>query len=599
MIGHLRSFFLYLVLRIQKPSQMPKMIQMSRFYCLLLLLFPFVSKAQSNLPIGPTAAEQAQMPFYLQQVQPLGITTPPGGALRTMAEWEEIQALTITWTSYQSVLREIIRAAQLETQVYIVCSDSTVVKNYLTSNGVPLINLHYVIAPYNSIWIRDYGQNCVYRNDVDSLILVDWIYNRPRPKDDTIPSVLGREFGIPLYETSQSPYDLIHTGGNFMSDGFGTAFSSELVVNENPNHTVPEIDTIMDQFMGINRYIKMPVLPYDGIHHIDMHMKLLDEETLLIGQYPIGVADGPQIEANLQYVLSNYNSVYGTPYKVIRVVQPPDQGGDYPNQGGDYLTYANAVFVNKTVILPTYYQQYDTTAIRVWQEALPGYNIVGVPCSTIIQASGAIHCITHCIGVADPLLISHQPLPNTSNTITPYQVDARIQHKSGIQSGTIYWTTDTSQAWQTASMSLTNASNNTWTGYIPPQVAGTTVFYYISATSVSGKTQVRPMPAPAGWWKFDVTGPNNVAEQMNPAFKPAFPNPSHGLTCIPVNMPVDSEGKLSLLDMSGREVFVIYQGIFPSGEKNYFIDSFGLAPGAYTIVLQTSTGMTAQKLMVR
>ena len=38
--------------------------------------------------------------------------------------------------------------------------------------------------------------------------------------------------------------------------------------------------------MGINRYITMPTLPYDGIHHIDMHMKLLDEETLLVGEYP-------------------------------------------------------------------------------------------------------------------------------------------------------------------------------------------------------------------------------------------------------------------------------------------------------------------------
>ena len=35
----------------------------------------------------------------------------------------------------------------------------------------------------------------------------------------------------------------------------------------------------------------MPTLPYDGIHHIDMHMKLLDEETLLVSEYPDGVAD--------------------------------------------------------------------------------------------------------------------------------------------------------------------------------------------------------------------------------------------------------------------------------------------------------------------
>ncbi len=555
--------------------------------------------AQASLPAGMAPGEQQQMPFYLQNIQQQGYATPPASPVRTMAEWEEIQALTITWTSYQSVLREIVRAAQQETQVYIICTDSNTVKTYLTNYSVPLVNLHYVIAPYNSIWIRDYGQNCAYTNDVDSLIIVDWIYNRPRPKDDTLPAVLAREFGIPLYETTQAPYDLIHTGGNFMSDGFGTAFSSELVVDENPNKTIAEIDTIMKHFMGIDRYIKMPTLPYDGIHHIDMHMKLLDEETLLWSEYPTGVADGPQIEANLLYVLSGYNSIYGTPYKIIRIPAPPDASGDYPNQGGDYLTYTNAVFVNKTVILPTYYQQYDTTAIRIWEESLPGYNIVGVPCSNIIQASGAIHCITHCIGVEEPLLISHQPLPNTTNTLTPYQVDARIQHKSGIASGTIYWTTDTSQAWQTAVMTLTNVVANTWTGFIPAQPAGTTVFYYISATSVSGKTQVRPMPAPAGWWKFEVTGTTMTPEALQPAFRPAFPNPSHGITCIPVNMPVEADGRLVLIDMTGREVMVVHNGSFAAGERNYFLDSSELAAGAYSLVLQTTHGMTSQKLMVR
>ena len=86
-----------------------------------------------------------------------------------------------------------------------------------------------------------------------------------------------------------------------------------------PNHSEEEINTILNEFMGIEEYILMETLPYDGIHHIDMHMKLLDEETLLVAEYPEGVADGPQIEANLQYVLENYTSSFGTPFKVIRI----------------------------------------------------------------------------------------------------------------------------------------------------------------------------------------------------------------------------------------------------------------------------------------
>lgn len=65
---------------------------------------------------------------------------------------------------------------------------------------------------------------------MDSLILVDWIYNRPRPLDDVTPTAIAAAFGLPIYETKTPPWDLVHTGGNYMSDGFGTAFSSTLTV---------------------------------------------------------------------------------------------------------------------------------------------------------------------------------------------------------------------------------------------------------------------------------------------------------------------------------------------------------------------------------
>ena len=121
-----------------------------------------------------------------------------------------------------------------------------------------------------------------------------------------------------------------------MVDGLGTAFSSKLILDENPSLSNSQIDQIMHSFMGIDRYIKMETLPYDGIHHIDMHLKLLDEETLLVGQYPSGVSDGPQIEANINYILNNYQTPFGNPYKIVRIPMPPDASNDYPNAGGYY-----------------------------------------------------------------------------------------------------------------------------------------------------------------------------------------------------------------------------------------------------------------------
>src|SRR6185436_9621104 len=196
---------------------------------LLLVLVNVVAVHAQTGSHRITPGELESMPEYLRLIsnyQQSGITTPPSSAVRASAEWEEIDALMITWTTYASILKEIVRYAQTETQVLIVCSDSNAVISYLNSNSVPLTNVHYIIAPFNSVWSRDYGQWNIYTNDVDSLALIDWIYNRPRPKDDTVPAAIANYTGLPLYQTTTAPNDLIHTGGNFMTDGFGTGFSS-------------------------------------------------------------------------------------------------------------------------------------------------------------------------------------------------------------------------------------------------------------------------------------------------------------------------------------------------------------------------------------
>lgn len=583
---------------------------MRRYLLLILTLISIKTQAQ-DLPVGFTDEELRMLPTYrFPGHGNKAITTPPGGSVRAMAEWEEVQALIISWkTSYLSTIREIVRYGRLETRVIIICTDSNAVKTSLTSANIPLGNISYLEEPTNSVWMRDYGANPMYRNDVDSLFLVDWIYNRPRPQDDVLPTALATYLNLPIYTTTAAPNYLVHTGGNYMSDGAGTAFSSKLVLDENgPNGTFnltvkteAEVDTIMKNYMGINRYIKMETLPYDGIHHIDMHMKLLDEETLIVGEYPAGVADGPQIEANLQYVLSNFNSVFGTPYKVIRVVMPPETNGTYPNTGGDYLTFTNSVFVNKTVLMPIYRPEFDTTAIRIMQQALPGYDIIGINCNSIIQQSGAIHCITHTVGVNDPLRIVHQPLPDTYNTTTPYTVNGTFQHRSGIAQAVLYYTTDTTQAYLPVPMTLTNSTTNTWSGDIPAQVAGTEVFYYLEGEANSGKTQVRPMPAPEGYWKFKVLDTATSIEEKNIAsyLKEPFPNPGKAITCIPFHAARAGNAEVVVYDAPGRMVQKIYSGRIEAGDKNFFVDCSGYEAGIYFVRVNIAEGQFTKRLMVK
>jgi agmatine deiminase len=556
----------------------------------------------------------AKMPFSAQV-----ITDPPQFSdPRAMAEWEEVDALTIAWTDFPSILKQIVAAARTEAEVIILAEAPQQTEDYLLSDnsgGDAFINLDNVTilqADYNSIWMRDYAANPVYGAEVDSLFLVDWMYNRPRPDDDASPEVIAEYLGLDLYATSEAPYELLNTGGNYMSDGFGTAFASELVLEENdgdgeyniyyPVQSESSINNIMNQFMGIDTYIKMPTLPYDGIHHIDMHMKLVDEQTLLVGEYPDDVADGPQINANIEYVLSNYTSKFGTPFHVVRIPMPDSQSGLYPDNGGAYRTYTNAVFVNKTIIFPTYREEFDTTAYRIWGEVCPGYELVGIDCdnqgSNIISLSGAIHCITHTVGVQDPLLISHQPLSDTYETQLPYEAVAYINHRDGIGSAEIFWRVQGSAAWN--ELPMNEIGENNWSAAIPAHDPGTIIEYYIHAQATTGKNQVRPMPAPEGFWTFTVLGEiTSVKESFAPEFLKVFPNPANAITCVVVASDYPQSAELFVVDLMGKKVLDVANSNLHTGENKFFLDAGILAPGVYQLVVSGDGGISSSGFLVK
>lgn len=594
----------------------------------LSILFFLLVAAQSNgqtepLPRGYTEDELARIARgdYIIRNPERGITTPPDAErLRNMAEWEEIQALTISWSSYPRILKRIVAAAKEQTQVIILSSDPQQTESFLLSNqGSPslpnLDNITILDAEYNSVWMRDYGANPVYINEVEDLILVDWRYNRiTRPEDDTSPQYIAEYLGLDLYSMTEPPTDLVNTGGNWMSDGFGTAFASKLVLEENePGNihgaapkTEEEIDDMIIDFHGVHTYIKMTQLPFDNISHIDMHMKLLDEQTLLVGEYPEGIADGPQINANIEYVLSNFQTRWGTPFKVIRIPMPDSPTGLWPDsqpQSAYYRTYTNSVFVNNLVLVPTYREQYDTTALRIYREALPGYQIVPIDCDdqpeVIIAASGAIHCITHSVGVQNPLLISHLPLSDTEDTQNDYPVSAYIRHRDGIANATVFWKINPDDEYEAIAMLPVDDDN--WLALLPAQEAGTTVFYYIHAQAESGKEQTRPMPAPEGYWKFKVGGlaanVNEVKTELSAGR--IFPNPANAITCIPVSATSTTAITISLIDISGREAAVIYEGRISPGESKYFIDASQFAPGVYQVIYRTPQTVYSAPLMIR
>jgi hypothetical protein len=237
-------------------------------------------------------------------------------------------------------------------------------------------------------------------------------------------------------------------------------------------------------------------------------------------------------------------------------------------------------------------------ALNVYRSALPkGYNVVGINCDQIIQASGALHCITKEISSNNPLLISHKKLEDTYDNAHPYTVSAYIKHRSGISNATLFYRTDSTLAFDSVAM-LQGFNPDYWMGDIPPQPVGTHVEYYIKAKSNSGKQQVRPLVAPQGYFEFNVLGVTGN-KPLYSNIGNLYPNPSRGITVLPVDIRVNQSGGIYIKDINGKLVETIYEGDFIKGEKNFFVNTQHYPSGVYIVELKTNLQSNYHKLIVR
>jgi hypothetical protein len=219
---------------------------------------------------------------------------------------------------------------------------------------------------------------------------------------------------------------------------------------------------------------------------------------------------------------------------------------------------------------------------------MPGYNIVGINSNSIIPSLGAIHCIVKEVGVSDPVWISHARVDSIVYDEDSIAVSALIKTESGIADAYVYWTTDTTAGFNPVIMQFINS--DTAVGYIPPQLSGTEIFYYVSATSNSGRTVAKPLVAPDGFYKFSVinsvTGNNerNYAEQFY--LSQNYPNPFNPSTKIKFTIPSNVKRKMSnvllkVYDILGNEVVTLVSDELPAGEYKVEFNASELTSGVY------------------
>ena len=407
-------------------------------------------------------------------------TDPPTGNVRFPAEFEPMQAVTIRYPL--GIPTSLVKQLSERTKVYclVTSSQQNSARNTFQNAGCNMGNITFYNMSTDSYWVRDYGPWYIF-NDLEPAI-VDNAYNRPRNNDNMVPVRMGQQLGLTVYGMN-----LTHTGGNMMEDGRGNGVSDDLVLNENGNDETNVRDK-MRSYLGIDPY-HITIDPQgDYIAHVDCWGKYLAPDKVLIAQLPTSNSHYADYEAVANYFATT-NCCWGYPYKVYRVYEP----------GGYTLApYTNSLIVNKTVFVPMGSNTtHNNNALAVYQNALPGYEIIGVTgaSSTPWENTDALHCRTRGVMDFDMLFVDHR---NVLFGEQAWQDSIAITSKFIAYSGEdlvadsllVFYSIDNG-AYQTAHMTATGNADE-YVGYIKGFSYGSTVDYYVFGKDNSGHRYSQP-----------------------------------------------------------------------------------------------------------
>jgi len=317
------------------------------------------------------------------------VTAPPVVPVRPLAEYEPSQAVMMRPSgSIGSFHRGIIEGLAGRVDRLVVFhtpGQAEDMKDEILDLGVDEAALEMLnVEKTDSIWTRDYGPISHVTQD-GSIGFVDFRYYKNRMYDDAIPTKLANAWGTNVFRVSMS-----YEGGNFMADPHGTCYMTEKIYKQNAGHDKEQIDSWMAQYLGCSQMVVAPWPKGLGTGHIDMFAKLMNDGTVLLGNYADGVqSENGKMLNDFADKLASVVTESGKSLKIIRLPLPWDETGVW-------YTYTNSLIVNDVVLVPVFssFEDMEDEAIAAYENARPDLDIVTVNADGIIPSGGAMHCVT-------------------------------------------------------------------------------------------------------------------------------------------------------------------------------------------------------------
>jgi len=332
---------------------------------------------------------------------------------RMPAEWEAHAATWLAWPHKEEswpgnfgpipeMWVEIVRALEAYERVNILVNDPDAagrVRGLLRGADVRTSNVSLLVMPTNDAWTRDYGPTFITRQSAEQaeLAAVKWRYTAwggkypPWDLDDEIGGVIAAQVGARVFCPG-----IVLEGGSIEVNGKGTLLTSEACLlnpNRNPHLTRVQIEQYLSDYLGVRHILWLGdgIVGDDTDGHIDDLARFVDASTVVtVIESDPHDENFDRLQANCER-LSRMTDQDGRRLRVVTLPMP--RPVIYSDQRLP-ASYANFYIANGVVIVPTFHDPSDVTALQTLQDLFPQRRVVPLHAREMVWGLGAVHCVT-------------------------------------------------------------------------------------------------------------------------------------------------------------------------------------------------------------
>ena len=329
---------------------------------------------------------------------------------RMPAEWEPQQRVWLVWPTntetWPGPLLDAVRvtcarvaaalAADQAVGLLVDDPDGRAEARALLPPAV-LHRVDFHVIPTVDVWIRDYGPTFVVDEGTGSVAAVEWEFNAWGNKyaelasDGAVSSELNRRLSLERFRAG-----IVLEGGSIDVDGRGTLLTTEqclLHANRNPHLRSAEIERALGDYLGVSRIVWLGggIAGDDTDGHVDAVARFVGPRTVLAAFEDDPADENHRVLEDNHRRLEGAVDAAGRPFTVLKLPMPDPVIG-----GGGRLpaSYANFYIGNASVLVPTFGQAKDRTALETIRSCFPSRRVVGMDATAMVHGFGGIHCCT-------------------------------------------------------------------------------------------------------------------------------------------------------------------------------------------------------------